>query len=654
MIPNKILQNTNFCRIALMVFLLFAVSIAGGQNRNTIIIEFDQMLLLNDTIYYGIQDSVVVLDAETEYEVIKNFLVRKPSYYERKPEKRESVIRLHNKYGKLLMGQIRSKQETLPEDFNPADNYYTFYKNRVIKEIRIESVPVLDGNIFDTTNVDVSAVGRFLNKTYSPTRERIIRNNLKFKGNDKVNERIFSDNERLLRNLSYIEDARIQIWPVENSTDSVIVQVFVKDKYPIGLSGDLNDYNAFEIEPYTRNFLGLGHNIGAVLQYDGSADEKFGYGAYYAVNNIGGSFFDSKMQYNNGLDQNLFRLELGKPFLTTYTRFGGEFIYEQLTERIADRRNMADSIYANKANYSVNMTDVWVGYSFLFEHHKNHPFINIAGRFYNEHYSKRPDVLFEFNYPFHDKMLFLTSASLQRVSYIKTSKLIQFGNIEDVPIGFNFSLTGGWEHTSFFDRPYAGMRANYSKYFQNAGIFSAGINLGGFRYQSAFEDVVTAYKFSYLSPLSKWKGVELRNIFDLSFNVAYNPRYLIPVLYSDYLLTLEQDRLYGDANLVMNYHPVFYTRHQFWGFRFSFDPFVNVGWIKKSETLNKEWDSFSIVGIKLSTKNESLIFPAMHVQFAYYMNKVVGEPRFAFKLVFKDIKLFKDFTSLKPEVTQPR
>ncbi|MCY1719002.1 hypothetical protein OU798_01525 [Prolixibacteraceae bacterium Z1-6] len=636
-----------------MILFIFVGFFASGQERDTIRIRFDQMLMLRDTIYYGIQDSVVVLDSAIEYEVIKNFMVRKPSYYERKPEKRESVTRLHNKYGKLLMGQIRSKKETLPEDFNPSDNYYTFFKNRVIKEIKIEGVPILDGNLFDTTNVNISGVGRFLNKTYSATRERIIRNNLKFKENEPVNARIFSDNERLLRNLSYIEDARIQIVPVENTTDSVIVQVWVKDKYPVGVSADLNDYNAFEIEPYTRNLLGLGHHVGAVFQYDGSTDDKVGYGMYYAVDNLGGSFVNSKIQFNNGLDQDLFRVQLSKPFVTTYTKFGGEIEHHRLREKISEKPNLPDTIYPGKAKYRVNTTDIWLGYSILPEHNIKHPFINVAGRIYAEKYKNRPHEYFEFNYPFHDQQLYLASVSLQQVSYIKTSKLIQFGIIEDVPIGFNANLTGGWQHTTFINRPYAGARLNYSKFFQNAGIFSTGINVGGYPYKSTFEDAVTTLKFNYISPLGKWKGIELRNIFEVSYNSVRNARYLIPLLYSDYVFTLNQEGIYSDATVVLNYHPVFYTKHQLWGFRFSLNPFVNIGWVDRAETFTDEWESFSVVGLNLSTKNESLIFPAMHMHFSYYPNKITGEPRFEVKLVFKDIKLFKDFTSLKPETAHP-
>jgi len=217
-------------RILFPLFLTVISLFANGQKYDTVKVEFNQLLLLRDTIYYGINDSVVVVDAEEEYELVRNFLVRELAYYERKPHRKESVKRLHGNYVRLLMGNIHNRKEDLPEDFNPSDNYYTFYRDRVIKDIYVEGVAVLDGNVLDTTTVKKSRLGRFLNKTYQPTRERIVRNNLKFKPNQKLNPRIFSDNERLLRNLSYIEDAKIKIVPVEGSSDSVNVIVITKDK----------------------------------------------------------------------------------------------------------------------------------------------------------------------------------------------------------------------------------------------------------------------------------------------------------------------------------------------------------------------------------------------------------------------------------------
>jgi len=638
--------------VMVFAFLLLNFSLMG-QEPNTIRIRFDQILVLPDTAYFGVNDSVITVEEGTNYDLIKNFLVRKPSYYKKKPHKIESAKRLNDKYGRILMGQIFSKQEELPEEFNPADNYYSIYQDRVVKSIEIERVAVLDGNVFDTLNVESSNAGRFLNSTYSPTKERVIRNNLRFKENDVINPRIFSDNERLLRELSYIEDARISVEPVENSLDSVVVLVVVKDRYPMGIGGDINDYNAFEIEPYSRNFMGWGHSIGAILEFDGSTDDKFGYGAYYGIDNIARTFINGELRFNRGLDQNLLSINLVKPFTTTYTRFGGEAIYEKHTEKVRERRFVIDSLYAPDDKYSSNLFDIWMGYSFVFQHKDKYPFLNLAGRFYDEEFTALPDEDLEYNYLFHDNRILLASLSFQQVSYVKTSKLVQYGTIEDIPTGVNASLTGGWQRTSFVDRPYAGARLNYAIYFQNAGIFTTSADFGFFHYQSDFEDVISALKLAYASPLADIGNFELRNLFQISYNAVSNPRYLIPVLYTDYLMAREgTDGFHGNENFVLNYHPIFYIKNNLWGFRFSVDPLINIGWVNRAIYDDNNWDSYSMLGINLSTKNESLIIPAMHLQFAYYVNDITDEPRFKFKLVFKDIKLFRDFTELKPRIAE--
>jgi hypothetical protein len=295
-----------------------------------------------------------------------------------------------------------------------------------------------------------------------------------------------------------------------------------------------------------------------------------------------------------------------------------------------------------------------MGYSILFPYNNNHPFFNLAGRLQLEHFTDRPVEEIELNYPFHDNQIYLASFSYQKVSYVKTINLLQFGTVEDIPVGINTSLTGGWQQTSYVHRPYIGARLNYSLYFQNAGILYTKIDFGAFRYNSDFEDVVTVMKLAYASPLSEIGSFKLRNIFQITHNAVQKPRYLIPVIYSDYLMVREGlDGFYGRENYVLNYYPIFFAKYNFWGFRFSIDPFINFGWLKQAIYDENKWDAYSMLGINLSTKNESLVFPAMHVQFAYYTNDIPDEPRFKFKIVFKDIRLFRDFAELKPQIAMP-
>ncbi|WP_297087489.1 hypothetical protein [uncultured Draconibacterium sp.] len=639
--------------LSLLLFAGFTLTVEA-QNTDTVFIRFDQLLMLRDTIYYGVNDSLVILEPGTEYDIIKNFLVRKPKYYEKRPEKVESVKRLNSRYGDMLMGSIRSKKEQLPEDFNPSDQYFTFYNDRIIKSIFIDGVPVLDGNLFDTTSVESSGFGRFLNKTYSPTRERVIRKNLHFKVNDRVNARIFSDNERLFRDLTYIEDAVIKITPVEGSNDSVNVLVTVKDRYPIGVGGDINDYNAFEVEPYTRNFAGKGHSIGIIGEYDGDTDDKFGYGAYYTINNLWGTFIDNETRFYNGLDRKNFQIQFEKPFLTTNTRHGGEIVYQHLREKIAEHPYSPDSVGDDNSKYKLHLFDLWLGQSFFFYDDLTRPFLNVAMRYIALKYTDNPPVDEHTNYQFHNRRVYLAGLSWQQVSYIKTSRLLQYGTVEDVPIGYNINLTAGWEKTLFYKRPYSGLRVNYSLFFNNAGIFSAFTEAGGYLNNSNIEDRLVDIRFNYFSPLIKLRTVELRNIMEFKFDAVRNPRYFIPYYTSrnfvnDYFIGY--DRV---SNLSFEYRPVFYSNYQVWGFRFSFNPYINIGWLRKQNENEIITDRYSEIGIWASTKNESLIFPAMHLQLGYLPNKLEQEPRFVFTVVFKDIKVFKDFTSLKPELIQPK
>jgi hypothetical protein len=388
------------------------------------------------------------------------------------------------------------------------------------------------------------------------------------------------------------------------------------------------------------------------MQYKGGENQNFGYGGYYGINNILGTFIASELRYRNNYRSEFFRTRWEKPFVTTNTKFGGEIMYENLAENRLPIYNYPDSIFVNDDFYRINNFDIWSGYSFV-NKDLTKPFINIAGRFYLGNFTTRPEIDPETNYPFHDRNLYLASVSLQKIKYIKTTKLLQFGIIEDVPIGINMNLTGGWEKTSFYERPYLGMMLNYSKYFQNAGIFSSQTEIGGYRYDSDFEDVFAGVRFNYFSPLSNFGRFELRNILETSYISALNRRYLFPVHFGEGKGGLDRLEIFGETALEFRYRSVFYTPYKAGGFKFSIGPFVDLGWITRMESFQGDKDFFAVYGITTSTKNESLIFPAMHLHVGYSPNWIDDDYKIEFKIVFKDYKLFNKFTSLQPKTANP-
>src|SRR6202000_2199677 len=72
---------------------------------------------------------------------------------------------------------------------------------------------------------------KVLNRLHRKTRDWVIRNNLFIKENTPVNAYKLADNERLIRSLNYIQDARILVIPQPDDSTSVDLVVVVKDLF---------------------------------------------------------------------------------------------------------------------------------------------------------------------------------------------------------------------------------------------------------------------------------------------------------------------------------------------------------------------------------------------------------------------------------------
>lgn len=638
-----------------LVFLFLIASFSAiGQARDTIRIDFKEILIVSDTIYYGSQDSVIILDKETDYHIEQNKFLRDKEHYDKNPEKKENIEEPQKKYKDLLLEQITNTKVIIPKGFNPSDKYFESYEGKIIKNIFYNQVRVLDGSVYDTAQTTTSSFGRFLDKTHAPTNKKALEYNVRFKKYDRINARIFSDNERILRNLPYIEEAKIYVVPVGKDPDSVNIMVVTKDKFPIGISVDVNDYNYFEVEPYTRNFLGMGHRIGANFIYKGDADQQFGYGLSYLDDNVFGTFTKGTIGYLNSHREENFYIRLDKPFVSTDTKFGGEVGYEILSTNRILAHFLPDSVLETNVCFTVRSFDTWLGYSIFVRSDITKPFFNVAGRYYSEVYSEHPEIDPESNFYFHDKYMNLGAISYQQVSFLETSKLLSFGSIEYVPMGFNIGVTTGWQKTSYYKRPYAGFHINYSRLLKKAGIFALLAEVGGYHRNSKIEDGVMNVKFTYFSPLIPVSRFELRNIFSFTFNGLVNPLYLNKITFDGGVRDFEETDLYGNGTLLVRYQPIFYSPYEVSGFNFAFKPFMDLGWISESKFFDSPKHFYSVYGIGASIKNESLIFPAMNVYAGYHPNRPGGKSKFGFEVVFKDYKILNFFAELKPKTAHPQ
>ena len=95
-----------------------------------------------------------------------------------------------------------------------SDESYKQYAGRTIKSINIIRMDVFGTNINNPASVNSSKTNNLLNNTHKNTNERIIRKNMLFSAGDTISPLTLSDNERILRELPFIDDARIIVVPV--------------------------------------------------------------------------------------------------------------------------------------------------------------------------------------------------------------------------------------------------------------------------------------------------------------------------------------------------------------------------------------------------------------------------------------------------------
>ena len=141
---------------------------------------------------------------------------------------------------KLYSFVIVNPDTTFKKHFSgTSDASYIRYSGNKIRKIIIQRLNVFGADINNLSLKEPDNIQNLLNKTHFNTNESIIRKNLLFSEGDMITPLSLSDNERILRQLPYIEDARIIVVPVSDQEDDIIV--YTKDIYSLGGSYDYKD-----------------------------------------------------------------------------------------------------------------------------------------------------------------------------------------------------------------------------------------------------------------------------------------------------------------------------------------------------------------------------------------------------------------------------
>ena len=107
------------------------------------------------------------------------------------------------------------------------------YGGKQIRYIYYNQLKVFGTTIEDTSVVQSKLI-RFANRLHYDTRTWMIKQSLFFREGDTVNAYKLVDNERYLRRLPFIQDARIYVINSYDPSDSIDIVVLTKDVFEYG------------------------------------------------------------------------------------------------------------------------------------------------------------------------------------------------------------------------------------------------------------------------------------------------------------------------------------------------------------------------------------------------------------------------------------
>ncbi len=458
-----------------------------------------------------------------------------------------------------------------------------------------------------------------------------------------------ADNERYLRSLNFIQDARILVSKVAGSKDSVDIQIITKDLFSITGLLDVNGIQRVRARIAENNLMGMGQALQYTVLVDKSRRPVYGYELLYSKNSIANTFINGTIGYTNintgrstgAEEEKAFYVRLDRPLVSPYSKLAGglEVSYNH-------SENYYHKIDTQFYNYRYNLYDVWGGYNLgvtklLKSDNRIRDRSFIALRYLRNHFVEVPfQIGNKFDPLYNTKIAVLSELTLFRQDFYKSNYIYGFGTTEDLPYGFNIALTGGWYQQLYLKRPYAGINANYFIVTQRGEFMQYIAQAGGFR-NHGWEDaslLLGANMFSKLYYYNNWK---IREHVKFSYTQQFN-RITYEPLRIDNPYGLERfstDSVFGQRRVTMYAETVAFLKRKVFGFQVAPFTFADLSLLTPEKVAFNKSDLYSGIGGGIRTRNEDLIFGTIELRMIYFPRR--GDRNNVFKIAIQSNLRFR-------------
>ena len=490
-----------------------------------------------------------------------------------------------------------------------------------------------------STNINLPLINqkdyftKIANQLHSSSDDETIRRNLFFKPGENLNPTIIAYNEKWLRDLPFLQDARIIVNPLKYDSNKIDLTIITKDIFPYGATFNLKNANAYEASISNESILGSGNALQINHNYDKTRSPNIGLGFDAQLRNISGKFININAGINdltsNTIDGSASAMKhyiSGElPLLHPFSVWTGGFELIDIKNKNAFPGNWNDSLYNNKMNYHLNNIDLWLGYQlFLYKNNKtingNRHIVQI--RHVNNNFITRPvDYLNILDKNFQNLSANFASYTIFNQKIIRTRYLYGFGRNEDLPIGQSISLTLGQYSKELEKLGYAGLQMEKYSLRPSGAFTHLNINMGSSFFNSQFQDIRFLTSMEVISKLKyHGNGLAYRKIFNFSLAQTLKNKYNEALLlYSNFgIPQLNKEHMRGSTRLSGNWESVWYPTKSFYGFKSSPFLFANMTYMRSLDESNIESNIYTAVGGGARIRNENLIFGTIEMK-CYYL-----------------------------------
>ena len=544
-----------------------------------------------------------------------------------------------------------SPPRTGPDRKTLSVDYYKTMEGRIISKITIQPLDVFGPTFDDTTRTARSIIEKAANSIHTKSNLNTIDKMVLFKVGDYLDPEQLYETERLIRGLPFIHDLRMVLMQDSVYESFVHVHIITKDRFSLGVSGEVDGVSSAALELYNQNIFGVGHQISFRFVGHLSRQPYMGLETYYNINNISGRFIDVKAGYMNTYHQEGFTMSVEKPFITPSINWGygvsGLRLYR--TDRVFENDPDRFTLPMNLWFYGA-----WAGRSFqLKPDGLNNSQIVLSAGFYNKTFYQRPVSEPGTNQYFSNSNFGLAGITFTQRKFIQDKLVYSYGVTEDIPRGFKNEFVYGYDFNEFGNRHYThiflsngNLLSGYNSYLYFAGAF------GGFIKNMAFEQGQVQADINYISRQFNAGRKRFRLFLKTNYLIGIR-RFDIENLnlsFGEHIRGFSGKEAVGKQRLSFNLEYVLFLRREFYKFNMAVYGFGDVGIIGSDKYPVFTQDYYGGLGLGLRLHNENLVFKTFHIRLAFYP---FAPSDMSFTGFILQEQLKKNFYSFQPEAPQP-